>query len=160
MSCSPRSRDIAPGDQIAIQNQFSVCSLMVQSHRARHFLLLTGSAARLSDQAATTPITRHPCNRDRLDISSREPRLKAVEISLLSLARAAPIGWQRWQRKIDIFATFEVYRPKDRSERCSKSWIPLSDNEGVPLYPELMAELDAIKMVRIAGRAAPRLGQA
>ena len=53
---------------IAIQNQFSACSLMVQSRRARHFLLLTGSAARLSDQAATTPITRHPRNRDRLDI--------------------------------------------------------------------------------------------
>jgi hypothetical protein len=27
-------------------------------------------------------------------------RVKAVEISLPSLARAAPIGWERWQREI------------------------------------------------------------
>jgi hypothetical protein len=32
-----------------------------------------------------------------------------------------------------------------------QSWIPLIDDEGVPLYPELMAELDAIKRERIGG---------
>jgi hypothetical protein len=31
------------------------------------------------------------------------------------------------------------------------SWIPLFDDNGVPLYPELMAELDAIKRDRIGG---------
>jgi hypothetical protein len=82
-------------------------------------------------------------------------RVKAVEISLLSLARAAPIGWERWQRKIDIFATFEVthYRQKDRPNAVrvvhektgEESWIPLFDDKGVPLDPELMAEFDAIK---------------
>jgi len=31
------------------------------------------------------------------------------------------------------------------------SWIPLFDDAGVALYPELMAELDAIKRERIGG---------
>jgi len=88
-------------------------------------------------------------------------RAKAFEMGLSSLATAALIGWEWWQREIDIFATFEVahYRPKDRPNAVrvihektgEESWIPLFDNKGVPLYPELMSELDAIKMVRIAG---------
>jgi hypothetical protein len=33
-----------------------------------------------------------------------------------------------------------------------ENWIPLLDDQtGVPLYPELTAELDAIKKARIAG---------
>jgi hypothetical protein len=33
-----------------------------------------------------------------------------------------------------------------------ENWIPLLDDQtGVPLYPELTAELDAIKKKRIAG---------
>jgi hypothetical protein len=88
-------------------------------------------------------------------------RAKAVEMSLSSLATAALIGWEWLQREADIFATFMVehYRPKDRpnmvrvidEKTASESWIPLLDDAGVPLYPELMAELDAIKRERIAG---------
>jgi hypothetical protein len=66
------------------------------------------------------------------------------------------------QREIDIFATFEVghYRPKERPNSVrvvhkkthEENWIPLLDEQtGAPLYPELMAELDAIKRMRIAG---------
>jgi hypothetical protein len=33
----------------------------------------------------------------------------------------------------------------------AESWIPLFDDAGVPLYPELVAELDAIKRDRIGG---------
>jgi hypothetical protein len=33
----------------------------------------------------------------------------------------------------------------------AESWISLFDDAGVPLYPELMAELDAIKRERIGG---------
>lgn len=68
-----------------------------------------------------------------------------------SLAAAALIGWEWWPREIDIFATFEVthYRPKDRPNAVrvvhensgEESWIPLFDNKGVPLYPEVMSEL-------------------
>ena len=32
-----------------------------------------------------------------------------------------------------------------------ENWVPLFDDDGVPLYPELMAELDAIKRERIGG---------
>jgi hypothetical protein len=32
-----------------------------------------------------------------------------------------------------------------------ESWVPLFDDAGVPLYPELMTELDAIKRERIGG---------
>ncbi len=66
------------------------------------------------------------------------------------------------QRESDIFATFEIghYRPKERPNAVrvihektgEENWIPLLDDRtGVPLYPELMAELDIIKRTRIAG---------
>ena len=32
-----------------------------------------------------------------------------------------------------------------------ENWVPLFDDAGVPLYPELMAELDALKRDRIGG---------
>jgi hypothetical protein len=89
-------------------------------------------------------------------------RAKAIELGLASLATAALIGWEWLQREVDIFATFEVghYRPKERPNSVrvvhektqEENWIPLFDEQtGAPLYPELMAELDAIKRTRIAG---------
>lgn len=88
-------------------------------------------------------------------------RGKAVELGLSSLATAVLIGWEWLQREIDIFATFDVshYRPKERPDMVlvvdektkSKSWIPLFDDAGAALYPELMLELDAIKRDRIGG---------
>jgi hypothetical protein len=88
-------------------------------------------------------------------------RAKAVELGLPSLATAALIGWEWLQREADIFATFDVshYRPKDHpnmvrvvdDETRAESWIPLFDDAGAPLYPKLMAELDAIKRERIGG---------
>jgi hypothetical protein len=87
-------------------------------------------------------------------------RAKAVEMGLPSLATGALIGWEWLQRKVDIFATFSVahYRPKDRldtvrvihSKTKEENFVPLF-KDGVPLYPELMAELDAIKRERIGG---------
>ncbi|MGJ4961590.1 hypothetical protein [Bradyrhizobium sp. HKCCYLRH3061] len=88
-------------------------------------------------------------------------RTKAKEMGLPSLATAALIGWEWLQRETDIFATFDVshYRPKEHPNMVrvvdektrAESWIPLFDDAGVPLYPELMAELDAIKRERIGG---------
>jgi hypothetical protein len=88
-------------------------------------------------------------------------RAAANELGFPSLATAALIGWEWVQRGIDIFATFEAahYRPKERPNavhvRHEKTgehgWVPLFDDKGVPLYPELTAELDAIKRERIAG---------
>jgi hypothetical protein len=87
-------------------------------------------------------------------------RVKAVEMGLHSLATAALIGWEWLQREVDIFATFDVshYRPKDRPDTArvihhktkEENFVPLFKN-GKPLYPELMAELDAIKRERIGG---------
>jgi hypothetical protein len=88
-------------------------------------------------------------------------RAKAVELRLSSLATAALIGWEWLQRETDIFATFDVshYRPKEHphmvrvvDEKTKKeSWIPLVDDAGASIYPELMAELDDIKRQRIGG---------
>jgi hypothetical protein len=88
-------------------------------------------------------------------------RIKATEMGLFSLATAALIGWEWLQRETDIFGTFDVthYRPKDRPNAVrvlhvktgEQNWIPLYDDAGVPLYPELMAELDALKRERIGG---------
>ena len=89
-------------------------------------------------------------------------RAKAIEMGLPSLATAALIAWEWLQREADIFATFDVahYRPKERpnavrvihAKTKEENWVGLFDDEtGVPLYPELMLELDAIKRDRIGG---------
>jgi hypothetical protein len=88
-------------------------------------------------------------------------RAKAKEMTLPSLATASLIGWEWLQRETDIFATFDVmhYRPKEHPNMVrvidektkSESWIPLFDETGIALYPELVAELDAIKRDRIGG---------
>ncbi|TAI60310.1 hypothetical protein [Bradyrhizobium sp. Leo170] len=88
-------------------------------------------------------------------------RAKAVELGLSSLATAALIAWEWLQRETDIFATFDVshYRPKEHPNMVrvidektrAESWVPLLDDAGVALYPELMSELDAIKRERIGG---------
>ena len=88
-------------------------------------------------------------------------RAKAIDMGHPSLATAALIGWEWLQREKDIFASFDVshYRPKERPNAVrvvhvktgEENWIPLFDDAGVPLYPELMLELDAIKRERIGG---------
>jgi hypothetical protein len=88
-------------------------------------------------------------------------RNKAKDLGLAYLATAALIGWEWLQRGEDIFAKFMVdhYRPKDHPNMVrvidektgTESWIPLLDDGGGALYPELMAELDAIKRERIGG---------
>jgi hypothetical protein len=88
-------------------------------------------------------------------------RAKAAEMGYASLGTAALIGWEWLQRVEDIFGTFDAthYRPKERptavrvmhQKTHEQNWVPLFDDAGVPLYPELMAELDAIKSDRISG---------
>lgn len=88
-------------------------------------------------------------------------RAKAIEMGLPSLATAALIGFEWMPRVTDIFGTFDVshYRPKARPNAVrvvhektdEELWVPLLDDAGAPLYPELMAELDAIKRGRIGG---------
>jgi hypothetical protein len=88
-------------------------------------------------------------------------RAKAIEMRYPSLATAALVAWEWLPRVKDIFATFDVthYRSKERPDAvrvlhektCEENWIPLFDDAGTPLYPELMSELDAIKRERIGG---------
>jgi hypothetical protein len=88
-------------------------------------------------------------------------RAKAAEMGYPSLATAALIAWDWLQRERDIFCTLDVshYRPKERSNLVriihaktnEENWIPLFDDNGIALYPELMGELDAIKRDRIGG---------
>jgi hypothetical protein len=88
-------------------------------------------------------------------------RAQAKAMGLPSLATAALIGWEFLQREEDVFASFDAshYRPKERPDAVhvlhaktrEENWIPLFDGAGAPLYPELMAELDAIKRERIGG---------
>lgn len=87
-------------------------------------------------------------------------RAKAIELGMPSLATAALIAWEWLQRETDIFGTFDAahYRPKERPNAVrvlhekthEENWILLDDN-GLQLYPELVAELDAIKRERIGG---------
>jgi hypothetical protein len=88
-------------------------------------------------------------------------RAQAIAMGYSSLATAALVGWEWSQRAKDVFATFEVahYRPREHpnavhvihSKTGEEAWIPLLDDAGASLFPELMAELDAIKRERIGG---------
>lgn len=87
-------------------------------------------------------------------------RIKAIAMGLPSLATGALIGWEFLQREVDIFATLTVahYRPKEypnmvrviHHKTKEENYVPLF-KDGAPLYPELMAELDAIKRDKIGG---------
>src|SRR4051812_44001279 len=88
-------------------------------------------------------------------------RAKAIEMGHLSLATAAMIGWELLQRKAHIFIRFMAvhYRPADRPNHIyfinwktgTGSWEPLFDAKGMPLYPTLIEELDALKALRPTG---------
>jgi hypothetical protein len=71
------------------------------------------------------------------------------------------IGSELLQRKAHIFIRFmaDHYRPDSRPNHVyvinyktsTRSWEPLFDKKGNPLYPQLMAELDAMKQLRPTG---------
>lgn len=85
----------------------------------------------------------------------------ADECGKASLATAAMIAWEWAQREEHIFGAFDAahYRPKERPNAVrvvhpktdEEAWIPLYDETGAPLFPELMARLDALKSKRIGG---------
>lgn len=88
-------------------------------------------------------------------------RKTAKDMGLHSLATAALLAFEMLPRVQDVFATFcaEHYRPKSHPDAVcvlhpktgEENWFPLFDDSGTPLFPELMAELDALKQDRIAG---------
>ena len=88
-------------------------------------------------------------------------RMKALELGHPSLATAALIAWEWLQREEHLFGAFEAahYRPKERPNSVrivhpktgEEAWWPLHDERGELLFPELMAELDAIKSRTLSG---------
>ncbi len=93
-------------------------------------------------------------------------RTKALEMGYCSLATAALVAWEWLQREDHIFGAFEIvhYRPRERPDSVrivhpktgEEAWWPLyvedaRGRRGAALFPELMAELDAIKSVTVTG---------
>lgn len=78
-----------------------------------------------------------------------------------SLGTAALVLWEWLQRVEHVFSALEVahYRPKERPNNAlvvhpktgEEVWLPLFDEAGAALYPELMERLDEIKRGRISG---------
>jgi hypothetical protein len=81
-------------------------------------------------------------------------------LGMPSLGTAMMVTWEWLQRQEHIFTAFELshYRPKDRPDEVmivhpkngEAVWVPLFDR-GAPLFPELMARLDAMKVDRVGG---------
>jgi hypothetical protein len=126
--------------------------------------------------------SKNPFERMGLQSTSRETpyatfvelkafRAKAVEMGFQSIATGALIAWEFLQREHHIYTAFKVdhYRPEQNlghvhvvNPKTGKGdWEPLFNRDGVALYPELMAELDAMKALRLPGTLMlPRDGSA
>lgn len=88
-------------------------------------------------------------------------RKAATSLGYSSIATAALVTWEWLQREEHVFSAFEIshYRPKERPNSVKivhpkngeEAWWPLFDDRGEALFPELMAELDAIKQVTVSG---------
>jgi hypothetical protein len=93
-------------------------------------------------------------------------RAKALELGYESVATAALATWEWLQREEHLLGAFLVshYRPQDRPNAVrvvhpktgEEAWWPLFDEtqrqpQRHPLFPELMAELDAIKAADVVG---------
>jgi hypothetical protein len=105
------------------------------------------------------------------DVSKETPTADHAELlafvgaadagGLSSLGTAAMVAWEWLQREEHVFGAFlaEHYRPKDRPDEVlivhpktgEEVWIPLLDDAGARLFPELMDRLDGLKRGRIAG---------
>jgi len=107
----------------------------------------------LKDKSKTTPTA------DYADLMAFVAA--ADQSGLSSLGTAAMVAWEWLQREEHIFGAFKVehYRPKEHPKEVfivhpktgEEVWIPLFDDDGAPLFPELMERLDTIKRERIGG---------
>ncbi len=84
----------------------------------------------------------------------------ADALGLRSIAAALMVTWEWLQREEHIFTAFRLdhYRPRNRPDEVKivhpkngdYVWYPLFDDDGeTPLFPELMARMDALKRDRI-----------
>ena len=117
--------------------------------------------------AADQPVRRHGASRREPPDPDRDLRRacglprQGGRDGLPVAGDRALIGWEFLQREEDIFGSFDAghYRPKEHPDAVhvvhekthEEAWVPLVDDVGAALYPELMAELDALKRERIGG---------
>jgi hypothetical protein len=90
-------------------------------------------------------------------------RKSCIDLSFFSLATAALVSWEWLQRVEHIFGNFDIahYRPRERPNGVrvvhpktgEEAWWPLFNDKSVPLFPELMLEVDDIKKRIIGGLA-------
>jgi hypothetical protein len=88
-------------------------------------------------------------------------RAAAKKLGYGSIGTAALLAWEWLQRQEHVFGAFEIshYRPQERPNSVKivhpkngeEAWWPLFDESDEPLFPELMAELDAIKETSVSG---------
>jgi hypothetical protein len=88
-------------------------------------------------------------------------RAAAKKLGYSSVGTAALLAWEWLQRQEHVLGAFDVshYRPNERPDAVrivhpkngEEAWWPLFDETGEPLFPELMAELDAIKERLVSG---------
>ena len=88
-------------------------------------------------------------------------RMAAKKLGYGSVGTAVLLTWEWLQREEHVFGAFETshYRPKERPNSVKivhpkngeEAWWPLFDETGASLFPELMAELDAIKETTVTG---------
>jgi len=88
-------------------------------------------------------------------------KMAAKKLGYGSVGTAALLAWEWLQREEHVFGAFEIshYRPKERPNSVKivhpkngeEAWWPLFDETGEPLFPELTAELDAIKETIVSG---------
>ncbi|MBW7970092.1 hypothetical protein [Bradyrhizobium sp. BR 10289] len=81
-------------------------------------------------------------------------RAAARKLDYRSIGTAALLAWEWLQREQHVFGAFDIshYRPSERPNSVrivhpkngEEAWWPLFDEAGVPLFPELMTELDEI----------------
>ena len=84
---------------------------------------------------------------------------QADVMGLFSLGTALMLTWEWLQREEHIFTRFELahYRPRGREREVfivhpkngESVWIPLFDQAGAALFPELMARMDRLKANRV-----------
>ena len=155
--------DVDAGGNIVIrERRRSANAAMIACRRA----WFVGQRAQEMDVPLSNPFsrmelkTRAPGKRPRETPTATWEELSAFrttakKLGYSSVATAALLTWEWLQREEHVFGAFEVshYRPSERSSSVKivhpkngeEAWWPLFDETGEPLFPELMAELDAMK---------------
>src|SRR4029453_11947042 len=88
-------------------------------------------------------------------------RMASKKLGYSAVGTAALVTWEWLQREEHVFGAFEIshYRPDERPNSVKivhpkngeEAWWPLFDESDEALFPELMAELDAIKQTADSG---------